>query len=261
MYLVGIDDTIPSDIRDTFVRRLGDQGRLAVVRSDDQFHRDSTAEVEASFATDGNWQLTASNGSLSELLDELAPRADYAVFLDTTFEKFPRLEANDGDIVLNSRSKTATFDTDDIPSLLTSLEQTEPWKSLESLIVEVKASSEVEQSGAIATFTGRVRTKDGPNDTATKHLEFEAYGDVAIERIRRIEREISSRPGVFEVAMHHRTGKITAGEDIVFVVVLAGHRDEAFTAVEDGINRLKAEVPIFKKEVTVDEEFWVHTRP
>jgi molybdopterin synthase catalytic subunit len=60
--------------------------------------------------------------------------------------------------------------------------------------------------------------------------------------------------------MHHRTGVIEAGEDIVFVVVLAGHRREAFRAVEDGIDRLKDEVPIFKKETTEAEEFWVHRR-
>ena len=53
---------------------------------------------------------------------------------------------------------------------------------------------------------------------------------------------------------------IEDGEDIVFVVVLAGHREEAFRTVEDGINRLKDEVPIFKKETTVEDEFWVHDR-
>jgi molybdopterin synthase catalytic subunit len=53
---------------------------------------------------------------------------------------------------------------------------------------------------------------------------------------------------------------IEAGEDIVFVVVLAGHRREAFRAVEDGIDRLKDEVPIFKKEATESETFWVHRR-
>jgi molybdopterin synthase catalytic subunit len=61
--------------------------------------------------------------------------------------------------------------------------------------------------------------------------------------------------------MHHRTGVVPAGEDVVFVVVLAGHRGEAFETVSDGIDRLKDEVPLFKKEVTVDEEFWRHERP
>jgi molybdopterin synthase catalytic subunit len=62
------------------------------------------------------------------------------------------------------------------------------------------------------------------------------------------------------VLLHHRTGVVEAGEDIVFVVVLAGHRREAFRTVEDGIDRLKDEVPLFKKEVTVEETFWRHDR-
>jgi molybdopterin synthase catalytic subunit len=76
----------------------------------------------------------------------------------------------------------------------------------------------------------------------------------------RIREELESRDGVFEVVLHHRTGVVEAGEDIVFVVVLAGHRREAFRTVEDGIDRLKDEVPLFKREVTVEEEFWVHDR-
>ena len=63
---------------------------------------------------------------------------------------------------------------------------------------------------------------------------------------------------MFEVLLHHRVGRMNDGEDIVFVVVLAGHRKEAFRTVEDGIDRLKDEVPIFKKETTTDEEFWLH---
>jgi molybdopterin synthase catalytic subunit len=75
-----------------------------------------------------------------------------------------------------------------------------------------------------------------------------------------IEAELEAREGVLDVLLHHRTGVIEYGEDIVFVVVLAGHRGEAFRAVEAGIDRLKDEVPLFKKEVTVDDEFWVHER-
>jgi len=76
-----------------------------------------------------------------------------------------------------------------------------------------------------------------------------------------IRDELEARGGVHEVRMHHRTGLVEDGEDIVFVVVLAGHRREAFETVEDGIDRLKDEVPLFKKEVTVESEFWRHERP
>ena len=78
--------------------------------------------------------------------------------------------------------------------------------------------------------------------------------------MRTIEQDLEEREGVIDIRLHHRTGRVEAGEDIVFVVVLAGHRREAFRAVEDGIDRLKDEVPLFKKEVTASETFWVHER-
>ena len=103
-----------------------------------------------------------------------------------------------------------------------------------------------------------MRAKDDPDDSRTEFLEFEKYEGVADERLETIESELTAREGVLAVELHHRTCVVMDGEDIVFVVVLAGHREEAFRTVEDGINRLKDEVPLFKKEVTVDDEFWVH---
>jgi molybdopterin synthase catalytic subunit len=150
------------------------------------------------------------------------------------------------------------IDPEEVREALTS---TEPIETLESLVGEAKRSPRAPQSGAIATFTGRVRAQEDAEDTATEYLAFEKYEGVAEKRMKGIGAELEERDGVHEVLMHHRSGRLDYGEDIVFVVVLAGHRGEAFDTVEDGIDRLKAEVPIFKKEVTVDEEFWVHDRP
>jgi molybdopterin synthase catalytic subunit len=130
-----------------------------------------------------------------------------------------------------------------------------------SLVAAAKASPGADRSGAIATFTGRVRARDDPDDVETTHLEFEKYDTVADDRLETLRAELTARDGVFDVRLHHRTGVLESGEDIVFVVVLAGHRTEAFRTVEDGINRLKDEVPIFKKEVTVEDTFWRHERP
>jgi molybdopterin synthase catalytic subunit len=124
----------------------------------------------------------------------------------------------------------------------------------------VKAGAGAERSGAIATFTGRVRSKDSDDDARTERLTFEKYAGVAAERMAAISEELAAREGVFDVRMHHRVGTMRAGEDIVFVVVLAGHREAAFRTVEDGINRLKDEVPIFKKETTEDDSFWLHEK-
>ena len=128
------------------------------------------------------------------------------------------------------------------------------------LIAVGGAETDADRAGAIATFTGRVRERDGEDDDATRYLEFEKYDGVAERTMRTIESELEARSGVLDVRLHHRTGRVEAGEDIVFTVVLAGHREEAFRAVEDGIDRLKDEVPLFKKEVTESETFWVHQR-
>jgi molybdopterin synthase catalytic subunit len=148
----------------------------------------------------------------------------------------------------------------DVSAVDDALETVEPIETLESLVARAKAASGTGRAGAIATFTGRVRARDEPDDVQTTALEFEKYEGVADERLAALEAELSARDGVFEVLLHHKTGVVEAGEDIVFVVVLAGHREEAFETVSDGINRLKAEVPLFKKEVTVEEAFWVHER-
>ncbi|MFC7153895.1 molybdopterin synthase [Halomarina halobia] len=199
--------------------------------------------------------------SLDEALDDLTPEHEYCLIDGVADPRLPTIVAGEaadpaGDVV----ATVGRADRADLDDLAAAIEGTEPRETLESLVARVKRSPDAERSGAIATFTGRVRAKDGADDARTELLEFEKYEGVAEERMDAISRELTEREGVFAVRMHHRTGVIHDGEDIVFVVVLAGHREEAFRTVEDGINRLKDEVPIFKKEVTVEEEFWVHDR-
>jgi molybdopterin synthase catalytic subunit len=164
---------------------------------------------------------------------------------------------DDASEVLAAADSTRDLDVD---AVIDAIRETEPHETLESLVAGLKRSPSAEYAGAIATFTGRVRPKEDEDDERTRYLEFEKYEGVAEDRMRRIERELAERDGVLEVRLHHRTGRIEDGEDIVFVVVLAGHRREAFEAVEDGIDRLKDEVPLFKKEVTASDTFWVHER-
>jgi molybdopterin synthase catalytic subunit len=163
-------------------------------------------------------------------------------------------EGTDG-LLLKKFPTTEDFDPEAVVSQLT---EVDPYETLGSLVARAKGSADSERAGAIATFTGRVRARDDENDPATEFLEFERYDEVAEQKMATIREELEERDGVFEVILHHKTGVVEAEEDIVFVVVLAGHRPEAFATVEDGINRLKAEVPLFKKEVTVEGTFWAH---
>lgn len=115
--------------------------------------------------------------------------------------------------------------------------------------------------GAIAMFRGTVR---GETDRAglppeTLRLEYEAYTEMAIERMGQIAREIWARwPLVKGVAIVQRIGTLEIGQMTTLVVCAAAHRDQGvFDAALYGIDRLKEIVPVWKKEVGADESIWV----
>ncbi|TKX81683.1 molybdopterin synthase [Halorubrum sp. SD626R] len=222
------------------------------------------ADTEVALAADGEWTGRGRVGGLDDLLDGFAPDHDYLVAVGDSRLRVPTvLIGGNADPEDVPGTVIATVDAPegvDLDRLVADLDAAEPWITRETLVRRVEGSADADRAGAVATFTGRVRTRDAPDDDRTTHLAFEKYEGVAAERMDAIAAELTEREGVFDVRMHHRTGVIEAGEDIVFVVVLAGHRREAFRAVEDGIDRLKDEVPIFKKETTEAEEFWVHRR-
>ncbi|MFD1640867.1 molybdopterin synthase [Halohasta litorea] len=220
--------------------------------------------ADGTFRVDGNgrWTGSGTDRSVMGLLDSLAPEYDYAIVAGLAHHRLPTVVIGDAETPPSAEivASAPTADGLDIASIVDQLDDVEPHITLETLIQRAKASPKADRSGAIATFTGRVRAKDSPEDDRTEHLAFEKYEGVAEDRLDAISQDLTEREGVFEVLLHHRVGRMNDGEDIVFVVVLAGHRSEAFRTVEDGIDRLKAEVPIFKKETTTDEEFWLHER-
>ena len=255
---------------DSLAERLAPRldGRVATVeRLPERAGGADTDGVDGAYGLgdDCAWVGAGADRSLTDLLDALAPTYDYALLSGFPEARAPTVVVGDedtevrGDVVETVESAERVDDAD-LDVLARHADDGEPHVTLETLVERVKQSPRAERAGAIATFTGRVRAKDGDDDSRTTHLAFEKYEGVAEERMATISTELTARDGVEEVLMHHRTGVIEDGEDIVFVVVLAGHRTESFRAVEDGINRLKDEVPIFKKETTVDEEFWVHDR-
>ena len=269
---------VRGDVEDTLERLLSAlDGRAATVRTaaaDGATAVDRAVDVGADteyVVDDDGWSAEGTGPSIRDALDRLAPDHDYAAVvgeapLPTVVVGEPvgesttdahRDEWLPGAAETIYEARAAAFDPD---AAVEAIEGTEPYETLESLVAAVKRSQRADRSGAIATFTGRVRAKDGADDERTRYLEFEKYDDVAERRMRTIESELEKRDGVLDVRLHHRVGRIPDGEDIVFVVVLAGHRREAFRTVEDGIDRLKDEVPLFKKEVTDSETFWVHER-
>ncbi|WP_263018231.1 molybdopterin synthase [Natronobiforma cellulositropha] len=258
---------------DRLVDAFAERGRVGVVRYDATI-ADGTSvvrdpgltpggDVTYDLGADGDWVACGTGFSIEDAVDALA-RDDcaYAVVVGHRTGQYPTVTV--GADVPEGTDVVATVETPadlDLESLVDRVDEHEPHVTLETLVERVKRADDADRAGAIATFTGRVRARDSDDDTPTEYLEFEKYDGVADEKLAALREALEARDGVYAVELHHRTGVVRDGEDIVFVVVLAGHRAEAFRTVEDGINRLKAEVPIFKKEVTIDDEFWVHDRP
>ncbi len=110
-------------------------------------------------------------------------------------------------------------------------------------------------AGAILLFSGVVR--DNSQGKLVDHLEYEAYPAMAEQSMRDIIDEISARWSDVHAAMAHRIGKLKIGEASLVIAVAAPHRPEAYAASRYAIERVKAIVPVWKKEFTLDGEHWV----
>ena len=112
-----------------------------------------------------------------------------------------------------------------------------------------------DEDGAVIVFEGIVRnnTKGRP----TLYLEYECYESLALSQMTRIGQEIAAQHHIGRLGMVHRLGRLEIGEASVVIVATAPHRRAAFEAALDGINRLKREVPVWKKEYFADGAVWV----
>jgi molybdopterin synthase catalytic subunit len=110
------------------------------------------------------------------------------------------------------------------------------------------------RAGALVTFQGVTRDVD--------KLEYEAYVEMAEERIASIVAEAAERHGLCAAAAEHRIGDVPLSEPSVIVAASSAHRGEAFAGAREIIDRVKAEAPIWKKEIEGGEGRWVEgTRP
>jgi MoaE-MoaD fusion protein len=111
------------------------------------------------------------------------------------------------------------------------------------------------ENGAVVIFEGVVRnnTKGRP----TSYLEYECYEQMALQQIARIGNQIAAKFSLGRIGVVHRLGRLQIGEASVAVIAVAPHRRPAFEGALEGIDRLKREVPIWKKEFFADGAVWV----
>jgi molybdopterin synthase catalytic subunit len=113
--------------------------------------------------------------------------------------------------------------------------------------------------GGVVTFTGMVR--DHSQGRSVVRLEYEAYPEMAEKVFDEICGEIERFFAGCRVALEHRTGNLVVGDVAVVIAVAAPHRQEAFRACHEVIDRLKARAPIWKKEIGPDGASWVGLGP
>ena len=125
--------------------------------------------------------------------------------------------------------------------------------SLESITALVSRP----EAGAIVSFQGTTRD--------VTRLDYEAYREMAEQRISEILSGCVERHGLEAAAAQHRIGPVRLGESSVVVSVSAAHREEAFAGAREAIDRIKAEAPIWKREVEATGEGetgrWVEGAP
>lgn len=119
---------------------------------------------------------------------------------------------------------------------------------------EVLASLDDETAGAVNLFVGRVRDHDGGRQVTA--LEYSAHPS-ALDRLREVTEQVAQDFEVTGVSAVHRVGPLAIGDAAVIVAAAAAHRGTAYDASRALIDRLKAEVPIWKHQVFVDGEEWV----
>ena len=121
---------------------------------------------------------------------------------------------------------------------------------------EAVASVADPAAGGTCVFLGTVRDHSEAGEVTG--LTYEAWEELALARLAELGEELFASWPLRRVALWHRTGELEVGETSVIVACSAAHRAEAFEACRDGIERLKDDVPIWKKEHLVDgDAVWV----
>ncbi len=133
--------------------------------------------------------------------------------------------------------------------------QAEPFSLADESAALARSTGDV---GAVATFTGYCRSEGG----RLSALELEHYPGMAEEEIQRVVDEAVTRWPLMAVRVIHRFGRMTPGDEIVFVGTVSTHRREAFAACEFLMDYLKTRAPFWKKEYLADgrQGEWVEAK-
>lgn len=114
-------------------------------------------------------------------------------------------------------------------------------------LAQVYGLADDSANGAIVVMSGMVR--NNTEGRAVVALEYQAYEPMALVVFKQIAAQMRQQwDDITRIVIHHRTGRLAVGEISVLVAVGSPHRGEAFAACQYGIDTLKHNAPIWKKE-------------
>ena len=133
--------------------------------------------------------------------------------------------------------------------------------TVQDTIDNIKKDPNYPKAGAIGLFIGVVRGETLKGEKVEK-LELQAYEEKANQVLAKICDDLTLKPGIVNVQIHHLLGEFKVGDDLVYVAVAGSHRTDIFPVLREAVERYKSEAPVFKKEQIVNAEgstskYWV----
>jgi molybdopterin synthase catalytic subunit len=138
--------------------------------------------------------------------------------------------------------------------------------TVQEAIDNIKKDPDYCKAGAIGLFIGVVRGETLESEKGkVEGLTIEAYEQKANQVLNKISDELTQKPGIVNVQIHHLLGDFKVGDDLVYVAVAGSHRGDVFPVLQEAVERYKSEVPVFKKEHIIDKqgkasEYWVNEK-
>jgi molybdopterin synthase catalytic subunit len=130
--------------------------------------------------------------------------------------------------------------------------------SIKQVMDEVRKHPESNRAGAMASFVGIVREDPvESSNSKVRYLQYEAFEEVAMQKLQELRDDLTKREGIVDVSIHHVIDRLGVGEESLIIAVLGTHRRFVFPILEEAVERVKKEVPIWKKEFTSENAYWV----
>ena len=108
--------------------------------------------------------------------------------------------------------------------------------------------------GGHSIFLGQVRN-DKIDEKEVEAIEYTSYEEMALEKMHQIREELFEKYELTCMHVHHSLGKIVAGEICLFVFTSSRHRKAAIEACNELVERIKAELPVWGKEIFKDSSY------